>query len=50
MSIYKLLDGGFSGACFNISYSIGAGRCEVILSYIYTIKGLHLSYPPFDFV
>lgn len=44
-----MLDGGYSGACFNLSYGKGVGSCEAFYSFFYTIKDYHVSYSPLGF-
>lgn len=50
VSIYRSLDGGYSGACLNISFQIGAGKCEPFISFVYKIKGYHQLYAAFEFI
>ena len=44
-----MLDGGYTGATFNLSYGKGAGSCEYFISIQYVIKDYHyaLSYVEF---
>lgn len=39
-----MLDGGYSGACFNLSYAKGVGSCEPFYSFRYTIKDYYVTY------
>ena len=41
MKEYRLLEGGYTGATFNLSYGKAAGSCVSYLNNMYILKGYH---------
>lgn len=48
LSDYKLI-GGYRNATFNSSYAHGAGSCESIIGYTYSMMGYHVARAEYSF-
>ena len=50
MKEYRMLEGGYTGATFNMSYGKGTGNSETIISQRYTMMGYHYAESKVQFI
>ena len=50
MKEYRMLEGGYTGATFNMSFGKGTGNTEMIISHQYTMMGYHYAESKVQFI